>query len=548
VLREIDAFLPYLPGMLPALPRGPAPARWTTLFAQPRRLARLSRLPQPGPGRTVGWLEASGLRGTLLLGLRTLLSSVLSAPRRAGVARRGLEGARASSTTSARAAMGERGRERRCSCPRNGSSTRTWRGRRGAELARRRGPGRRHGHGRGETALALAEAGHDVLLLEGQLVRTSEITDPMSMIRRLYRDAGTSVIQGRPPILFAEGRCVGGSSVINGGMCWRTPERVLESWSREHGLPEIDARAMERHFARAEQILHVELQREETFGRHSRLFADGARALGLELERNRRNMRDCMGLNNCALGCPTGAKQSMLVTTVPRALARGARLVTHARVRRVDFERGRAVGVRGALVDARGRRVGRFRARAKLVVLAAGARHTPGILLRSRVRSRALGRHLKTHPNAKAVGVFDHDLAPWVGAHQTHQLHRFLDDGILIACATVPPGLLASALPGLGRVSAARMRDYGRMLSAAVLVEDTGVGRVKLGLDREPVMASRSDGDVEQVHRGVALTARILFAAGARGAAAVRAPGFARVGRRDREDRHAAASAQAIGS
>jgi choline dehydrogenase-like flavoprotein len=55
------------------------------------------------------------------------------------------------------------------------------------------------------------------------------------------------------------------------------------------------------------------------------------------------------------------------------------------------------------------------------------------------------------------------------------------------------------------------------MLSAAVLVEDTGVGRVKLGLDREPVMSfALSARDVELVHRGVALTARILFAAGAR--------------------------------
>ena len=50
------------------------------------------------------------------------------------------------------------------------------------------------------------------------------------MIRRLYRDAGTTVIFGRPPILFAEGKCVGGSTVINGGMSWRTPARVLEHW------------------------------------------------------------------------------------------------------------------------------------------------------------------------------------------------------------------------------------------------------------------------------------------------------------------------------
>ncbi len=375
------------------------------------------------------------------------------------------------------------------------------------------------GTGGATTAAAFADLGRDVLLLEeGALHRTESFTtDPIATLQRLYRDAGTSMIMGTPPIIFAEGECVGGSSVINGGMTWRTPERVLDEWSREYRLPDLSPAAMEPHFARAEEILHVELQREETWGEHSRLFLEGARKRGWDLEQNRRNMKTCMGLNNCALGCPTGAKQSMLVTEVPRALRLGARLVTRARVRRVLFSGGRAVGVRGFLVSDRREKRHRFEARAPLVVLAAGARHTPGILLRSRLRSRALGRYLRTHPNAKVVGVFDQRLDPWIGAHQTHQLHEFLDEGILIACSSVPPGLLAIGLPGLGRAHAERMRQYNHMMTAACLVEDTGEGRVRLGLDREPLMSfTLSPHDVELVHRGVAMTAEIMFAAGAR--------------------------------
>ena len=60
------------------------------------------------------------------------------------------------------------------------------------------------------------------------------------------------------------------------------------------------------------------------------------------------------------------------------------------------------------------------------------------------------------------MGVFDERLDPWIGAHQTHQLHRFLDEGLLIACSAVPPGMLAIGLPGLGREHAARMREYNR--------------------------------------------------------------------------------------
>ncbi len=375
------------------------------------------------------------------------------------------------------------------------------------------------GAGGAPTAAALAAAGYRVLLLEaGALHRTESFTtDPSTMIRRLYRDAGTSVIMGTPPIIFAEGRCVGGSTTINGGMCWRTPERVLHDWSRVHGLPDVSPEAMDPFFREAERILHVEGQDPSTVGRHSALFAEGARRLGWPVEPNRRNMNRCVGLNNCALGCPTGAKQSMLVTEVPRALAAGAQLVTHARVERVLFQGSRACGVRGMLLGDDDRPRHRFTAQAPLVVLAAGARGTPGLLLRSGVRAHAIGRHLRTHPNAKVVGIFDEPLNPWIGAHQTHQIHHFLDEGILMACATVPPGLLASGIPGLGARHAALMRQYNHMMTAATLVEDTGEGRVRLGLDRRPFMTFRlSARDVETIHRGVALTAQVLFAAGAR--------------------------------
>ena len=86
------------------------------------------------------------------------------------------------------------------------------------------------GAGGATAAARLRDAGLDVVMLEEGALHPTEtfVTDPATMIRRLYRDAGTTMILGRPPIIFVEGRCVGGSTVINGGMCWRTPERILE--------------------------------------------------------------------------------------------------------------------------------------------------------------------------------------------------------------------------------------------------------------------------------------------------------------------------------
>src|SRR6476619_5073532 len=88
------------------------------------------------------------------------------------------------------------------------------------------------GAGGGVVAAELAEGGLDVIVLEeGGYHPTEEFSaTPGAMTRKLYRDGGATMAMGSPPIFFAEGRCVGGTTVINGGMSWRTPEKVLDRW------------------------------------------------------------------------------------------------------------------------------------------------------------------------------------------------------------------------------------------------------------------------------------------------------------------------------
>lgn len=375
------------------------------------------------------------------------------------------------------------------------------------------------GAGGATAAHLMRAAGLDVLLLEEGGLHTTDsfVTDPSRSIRTLYRDAGTSMILGKPGIIFAEGKCVGGSTVINGGMSWRTPERVLQSWETNLGLTGMGPAALAPYFERAEQILHVEPNHEDTWGGNTHKFLKGAAALGWPVARAPRNMKRCVGLNNCAFGCPTGAKQSMLVTEVPAALAAGARLLTHARVDTVLFKGSRAVGVRGKLVGANGKPGNGFIVNARLVVLAAGARHTPGILKRSWIRNRRIGRGLHTHPNAKVVGLFEERIDAWIGTHQAFHVHHHLNEGILIGYANVPIGLLAATIPGVGEKHGEYMAKYNHMLTAACLVEDDNEGWITMGPDRQPYMFFNLEGaDLERVHRGVKLTCQLLFAAGAK--------------------------------
>ncbi len=369
------------------------------------------------------------------------------------------------------------------------------------------------GAGGATMAAELAEAGVDVVVIEegGYHPTESFTADSMRALRTLYRDGGGGMAVGRPSVLFAEGRCVGGSTVVNGGMSWRTPAQVLERWSAE-GVLAIGEREMEPYFARAESRHSVGLQDPETIGRDSELMRAGAAARGWAVAANRRGQLHCAGTNSCSSGCPTGAKRSMLVTSVPRALALGARLYADCRVDRIT-RAGRAV----TGVTAHFARGPALTVLAPAVVVAAGAIQTPALLARSGLRSGQLGRNLTLHPNTTVVAFFDSDVTGWHGVHQAFQVREFMTEGLVLTAQNLPPPMLAGIVPAYGRELGELMADYNRIVTAGPLATDTGTGRVRNipGLGTQ-VFYRLTDADAARLARGVELTGQALFAAGAR--------------------------------
>jgi choline dehydrogenase-like flavoprotein len=390
------------------------------------------------------------------------------------------------------------------------------------------------GAGGATMAAELAEAGLDVVVIEegGYHPTESFTADSMRALRTLYRDGGGGMAVGRPSVVFAEGRCVGGSTVVNGGMSWRAPARVLERWSAG-GVLGLGEREMEPWFARAEARHSVGLQDPETIGRDSELMAAGAVAKGWAVVPNHRGQLHCAGTNNCLAGCPTGAKRSMLVTSVPRALALGARLYADCRVDRVTRAGRTVTGLTGHFVRPGGRPGPRLTVRAGAVIVAAGAIQTPALLARSGLHAGQLGRNLSLHPNTTVVAFFDSEVTGWRGVHQAFQVREFMAEGLVLTAQNLPPPMLAGIVPAYGRELGELMADYNRIVTAGPLVTDTGTGRVRTipGLGTQ-VFYRLTDADAARLVRGVELTAEALFAAGARrmllpfdGAPEVRSPG-----------------------
>jgi len=371
------------------------------------------------------------------------------------------------------------------------------------------------GAGGATMAAELAEAGFDVVVLEeGSYYQTRDFTaDSSAMARQLYRDGGATAAFGNPPVLYQEGSAVGGSTVINGGMSWRTPDDILAKWRRESGL-DLTPEGLEPYFERVEKRIHAAPMDPEAIGKDNWLLKKGADAMGWKVIGNLRNQAHCVGSNRCAFGCPTGAKQSALVSYVPRALHYGARVYADVRVDRITRTGKRATGVVGTVTGTRHK----ITVRARLVVAACGAIHTPALLVRSGFRSPSgqLGKNLAMHPNVKVVAIFDEPITGWKGTHQAFQVREFQDQGLLFAAVNLPPAVLAMSFPQRGAALGQLMQHYDRMVLAGMLCEDTTSGRVRTINGQPQAFYQLAEADAANLKRGVVLLSELLFAAGAK--------------------------------
>jgi choline dehydrogenase-like flavoprotein len=131
-------------------------------------------------------------------------------------------------------------------------------------------------------------------------------------------------------------------------------------------------------------------------------------------------LNPCVRRGTCMTGCPEGAKSTPDITYWPHAIRNGARLVTGARVSRIETdERGLATGA--VYFDATGRE---RRQRASVVILCANGIGTPRLLLLSASdrfpdglanSSGMVGRRLMMHPFSAVLGVYEENLESWRG-------------------------------------------------------------------------------------------------------------------------------------
>jgi long-chain-alcohol oxidase len=359
------------------------------------------------------------------------------------------------------------------------------------------------GVGGGIAAAVLAEADLDVVVLEAGgdgRPRAEEI----EALRALFLEGAATATEDQS-LDFLAGSCLGGGATVNWTTALPPPADVLAEWE-----------AFGVDTARLEASVDAVCRRLGVNDEHSRassrdaVMERGLNALGWHVAAQPRNVQGCEQgrvCGGCTFGCPLGAKCTPVSTW-----RSGIRIALNTPATRVVVERGAAVGV-----EARDVRV-----RARAVVAACGAFHTPALLARSALASTSIGRNLHFHPVTLVAGEMEEEVRPWEGPLQSRysEQHARLDGsyGVRYETAPVHPGLLGAALPWDGaRESLELARRLPRLVPIFPLVRDRDAGEVVVGRDGEPIARYRlSRYDLRHLRVGFAGAARILEAAGAR--------------------------------
>jgi choline dehydrogenase-like flavoprotein len=386
------------------------------------------------------------------------------------------------------------------------------------------------GAGGGTAAEILTNAGLSVIIVEGGPLKSSKdfVMEERTAYPDLYQQAAGMKTTDKAIGIF-QGRAVGGSTTINWTTSIRTPDPALAYWASNKSVVGLSTDELAPWFEKMEKRLNIS---KWTFdpNRNNAALKEGCEQLGWDYTVIKRNVKGCWNTGYCGMGCPVNAKQSMLVTTIPAALEQGATLVSQAKVMKLEHHNDKIYALKAQALDSHLKPLPvEIVFKAKHYILAAGAIHTPTIMLRSKLPDPydIIGKRTFLHPSLLSGAIFSDPINGHSGAPQSIYSDEFVwkngADGELGYKLEVPPIhpiLIASKTIGYGQSHAELMANFNQLQVTIALVRDgyhenSPGGMVKLTDSGSTLDYPLTEAFWRAARRAYASMAELQFAAGA---------------------------------
>lgn len=251
-----------------------------------------------------------------------------------------------------------------------------------------------------------------VLILEEgpDISELPSLTNLQTCMEHMWREGGIVPIESNARFVFAEGRVVGGGSMVNAGILHRLPENIRADWEKRYQIRSYSQTDLEPFYKNAEEIcvappvIAVPKQAE--------YFRTGAKTRGWETVTPQSTIgTDANNHTN---------RRSMRATYLERAAHQGAQILTRCRAYRIHIEGERAISVEAEHTHADGTKH-LLRITFDTLTIACGALQTPILLQRSGIRKR-IGTTLRFHPTLRITAQFPEPVRPWNELMPTMQI------------------------------------------------------------------------------------------------------------------------------
>ncbi|KAI0199672.1 GMC oxidoreductase [Astrocystis sublimbata] len=284
------------------------------------------------------------------------------------------------------------------------------------------------GCGGGVCAKVLAEAGHNVLVVDkGYYFPPSQLPMTADAANEFLYEGKAAMQSDDRSVFILAGSNWGGGGTVNWSVSLQPQGFVREEWAAE-GLGFFKTQEFQNCLDRVCGVMGVS-DKTMRHNKSARVILDGAHKLGWHAKPCPQNTNGAEHYcGRCGHGCGAGEKQGPATCWLPAASRAGARFIEGMEVSKVIFDENdsnAAIGIvgkwtsrdkDGGLQRPESERTQRIvNVKAKKVIVSSGTFQSPLLLLRSGVKNYHIGRNLHLHPVGSVRASFDEDVKGWEG-------------------------------------------------------------------------------------------------------------------------------------
>lgn len=298
------------------------------------------------------------------------------------------------------------------------------------------------GAGGSAAALELLENHYSVEIFEEGKDYNHEKMNMLEGLQTFWRNNGINLFFGEPILNFGEGKAIGGSTIINGGVIADTSEKILKLW---------DDQINENFFLNDEffkicnDVKNILVPKNQTNDNNiisgsSEILLKAAKAKKYKTKPTNLAFKETNIQHNGPFGCTSGSKNSLDKNYHNLIKKLGGRIESNSKVIKLTSN---GNFIKKLILQNTNTKENK-EIKVNNLILSAGPTQTPKIILNNKLSNFV--NKLNFHMNLKIICYYDNNIESYKSSLLTHHVREFENDGVLFMASNYIKPLIASYL------------------------------------------------------------------------------------------------------